>query len=272
MHKKLWKDRLSKRSILVVLQDNSDFVHSSGLRRNFVFDENVLTQIRNKHDFSYESGERQTSADILNIRADHRFRYEFACKHINKVCQSDTLFGADIFCGNGYGSKIISESTNCKNLLSVDGSSGAIEFAKINYSNSNIIDYRHLEFPFSLKRNFFDFIVSLESVEHVANDDLFIRTLWHALKHQGVFILSTPDEEYMPYEINPNEFHYRHYYFDFLLKKMELLDFRLIEYAGQNVYKMDKNKKIRGVLEESEMSLHLNERGQFNICAFILEL
>lgn len=83
----------------------------------------------------------------------------------------------DIFCGNGYGSYIVAKAlNNLQKITSVDGSKETINFAKKNYGSKKI-KYKHKLFPFKLNKNFYDFIISLESVEHVKDDKVFIETL-----------------------------------------------------------------------------------------------
>ncbi|MDR3048306.1 MAG: hypothetical protein LBV16_00445 [Elusimicrobiota bacterium] len=59
--------------------------------------------------FSLHSGERQTAADIRDIKKDRINRCEFVVSVIKKYFDTSSLLnGADVFCGNGYGSFFIS--------------------------------------------------------------------------------------------------------------------------------------------------------------------
>ena len=74
---------------------------------DFVFDENVITQIRNKHDFSYASGERQTSADILKsaISDDNEPNKTiefFKTKLINSFIENDTEYELELINENQF--------------------------------------------------------------------------------------------------------------------------------------------------------------------------
>ena len=86
------------------------------------------------------------------------------------------------------------------------------------------IKYKYKLFPFKLKKNIFDFIISLESIEHIEDDHTFIDTLVAALKPNGILILSTPNEEKQSLKLNPNKFHYRHYITKDMIKKLENFD------------------------------------------------
>ena len=54
----------------------------------------------------------------------------------------------------------------------------------------------------------FDCIVSVEVLEHVQEDDLFVSEVWRILKPGGIFLMTTPNGDFVP-NINPD--HKRHY-------------------------------------------------------------
>ena len=127
-------------------------------------------------DYSLNSGERQTGLTIENIRQDHIVRYEIIPKYLQKYFGNKKIKGCDVFCGIGYGSKLITDT--CKNVIldSIDGSLETIQNAKLHYYNPRIT-YKQSLFPFKLKKNKYDFIISIESIEHVENDNLFLDEL-----------------------------------------------------------------------------------------------
>lgn len=59
----------------------------------------------------------------------------------------------------------------------------------------------------------FDYVVSVEVLEHVEEDDLFVREVARVLKPGGVFLMTTPNGDWVE---NKNPDHKRHY------KKAEL--------------------------------------------------
>ena len=87
-----------------------------------------INKLRPK-DFSLNSGERQVATSIENIRKDHLYRYEYAINKIKKLLK-DNCSILDIFCGNGYGSYLISKSLPQCSICSVDGSKEAIILAR----------------------------------------------------------------------------------------------------------------------------------------------
>lgn len=109
-----------------------------------------------------------------------------------------SLFGADIFCGAGYGAILMSQQLNAT-ILAIDGSAEAIEIANRKLHAPNVIFAAKL-FPFELPEATFDFIASLESMEHVKDFETFFWMLSKALKPGGRLFISAPNENVMPYQ------------------------------------------------------------------------
>lgn len=224
---------------------------------------------KKKDRFALDSGERQVATDVSNIRKDHLHRYNLGISYIKKLKGSNiALKGADIFCGNGYGSYLISRELPNSHLISIDACADAINLAK-NYYHSNRIIYKRKLFPFRLPKNKYDFIFSLESVEHVKNDDLFLDVVFKAIKKEGILILSCPNEEKQNLAKNPNEFHYRHYFFEEFTTRLQEKGFKLLDWYGQDTYKTDSEGVCQGLLDEEDMELKKSYNGQFLV--FILQ-
>jgi 2-polyprenyl-3-methyl-5-hydroxy-6-metoxy-1,4-benzoquinol methylase len=179
-------------------------------------------------DFSLKSGERQFAPSLEGIRGDHLNRYKFGLKYVK-----NEGFGLDLFCGNGYGSYIVSKQNH--HILSIDASSDAITFANANYSTDKVY-FSNKQWPFQLPPQQFDFCFCLESIEHVNNGAKLLDAIYSALKPGGILILSTPNQDLMPFIQKEHKFHFRHYTqkesFD-LLKQRKM---QLIAWGGQNVY------------------------------------
>ena len=128
------------------------------------------------HDFSLESGERQTAPHIHNIRADHRARYAWAARLLRSHFRdSSRLTGLDAFCGNGYGSRMISNLTGSR-VIGIDGSTEAVELAERHYGN-HLVAFGQAVFPFELTPGLFDYAVSFESVEHVPDSEALLAAI-----------------------------------------------------------------------------------------------
>lgn len=237
-----------------------------------VFGVKLKFQRKISHNFSLNSGERQTATSIDGIRKDHIYRYEKGIEAVKKYLQLDKIKnGADVFCGNGYGSFLISNAIPNVKLLSIDGSKEAIILAKKHYNNNNV-RFEHKLFPFSMKKNKYDFIFSLESIEHVKNDDKFLHTLTSAIRDNGILILSTPNADKIDLNINPNPFHFRHYHSSYIINLLKKQKFELLEIYGQDTYIIDSNKKVIGSENPENMNLHEGYDGQFIIYIFVKNL
>lgn len=214
--------------------------------------------------YDLNSGERQVATTIDEIRKDHVNRYNLASKLIQKYLNSDVLNGLDIFCGNGYGSYLLSKKLSKATILSIDGSDEAISLANRYYKTENI-KFEQKLFPFEIKEKEYDFVISLESIEHIKDDILFLEKISKSLKKGGILIISTPNNEKFIQEKNYNQYHYKHYlnneFFD-LLKKFDL---ELLNFYGQDVYEFNNNKEIVRVLSDEEMGVVEGYNGQFSI-------
>lgn len=161
-------------------------------------------------DFSLASGERVSNIAFDDIPPDHWARYSYACDAVAALAVgSRTLVGADIFCGSGYGTHLIAQRIPCF-LLGIDGSAESIAEASSRFVDLNIL-FSHKFFPFSIPAEHFDFIVSMESIEHVENGDQFFGLLAQAIKPGGRLIISAPNRRVIDLANNPYQWHYKHY-------------------------------------------------------------
>jgi SAM-dependent methyltransferase len=158
-------------------------------------------------DFSLHSGERLTTIDLPVIYPDVLARYEYVCADMKG--RGDNLFGAHVFCGAGYGTDLMAEALDAV-VLGIDGSTEAIARANEQYRKSNTIFAAKL-FPFCLPRNTFDFVASLESVEHVLDYRAFCMVLCDSLKPGGRLYISAPNEEQMVLSRLNYHWHYKHF-------------------------------------------------------------
>ena len=208
------------------------------------------------HDLSQNSGERRVATEFAAIRADHRFRYAWAYARI-----PDGGFGLDAFCGNGYGTWLLAQS---RTVLGIDGSSEAIRLAEVHYRSQRTF-FATQYLPFELSAAVFDFVVSLESVEHVVDGHGFFQQLVDSLKPGGQLVFSTPCEDHLPLAMTGNHFHFRHYSLAETLTLAGSGGLTLIEWAGQNTYQKQPDGRQGALLPESEMGLASERAGQFTL-------
>ena len=245
------------------------------LRREYFLEFNIRCDDKDlvdlsERDFSLNSGERQTAQTLAGIRKDHLLRYELAANFLEKEFNQNKTYGADIFCGNGYGSYVVASKLKNTKILSIDASKEAIELANNYYKIENRIKFIDKFFPFELEKDKYDYVISFESIEHIQDDIQFIETIISAIKNNGYWFLSTPNEEKMSLKKNNNKFHFRHYTNKMVNGIFKKYNLKVIEQYGEDTYSIDKNGLITGTLSEDKMKLIKDYKGQFMV--YILKI
>jgi SAM-dependent methyltransferase len=130
----------------------------------------------------------------------HMERYRFAAEHL----QPGTLL--DLACGVGYGTQLLADGrADLTRLTGVDLNAGAIEYATDHYVESRTTFVNAEAFKFLAAAPTFDNIVSLETVEHMADSGAFLSALVKALKPGGMLVSSVPTTPSMdgnPHHLN----------------------------------------------------------------------
>ena len=207
-----------------------------------------------RRDLALRSGERQVGVDYDSIRADHRFRYEWADERIPA-----SGFGLDVFCGTGYGTWLLSMR---RDVLGIDGSPDAIRHAERHFRSPHAkfsVGY----YPFELPTEAFDFVVSLESIEHVADGPEFFAMLVRSLAPGGLIAFSVPCEDSLPHSVMKNPFHVRHYTLQESRDLISANGLELVEWAGQDVYAIAPGGRLGPILSDEAMRLESARVGQF---------
>lgn len=96
-------------------------------------------------------------------------------------------------CGTGYEVEYLAERTHSKKIIGIDISKEAIDHAKKNSKHDNC-EYQTYDatqeiFP---PENF-DIVVTLEVLEHISQQGVYIKELNRVLKKEGILALSTPN-------------------------------------------------------------------------------
>ena len=137
-----------------------------------------------------------TGGDSLEL---HMERYAFAAE------QAGPGRLLDIACGVGYGTHLLAERVaSASEVVGVDLSAKAIEYARERYANSRI---RYVEcdaMTFDAPGGF-DTVVSLETAEHMPEPRRFLRRLAGLLRPAGTLIASVPTTPSV--DINPHHLH-----------------------------------------------------------------
>lgn len=123
--------------------------------------------------------------------AEHRQRYEFAAEY----CVNAHVL--DAACGVGYGSDLLHRK-GAFNVLGVDLSSEAIQYAQENYWSKEVqflqCAVEDLPFP----DGNFDAVVSFETLEHLASPSTFLAEASRVLAPGGTIVCSTPNKDFEP--------------------------------------------------------------------------
>jgi len=110
----------------------------------------------------------------------------------------------DIACGTGYGSLLMSKTA--KKVIGVDISEEAVEYAKANFSGQKVSYLVGSATNIPVKDGSVDVVVSLETIEHVDDQETFLKEVKRVLKPEGNLFISTPNDKEYP---KGNEFHVR---------------------------------------------------------------
>ena len=166
------------------------------------------------------------------VYREHLARYDFAKSY---AARRKVL---DVACGSGFGSYVLAEIA--EEVVGLDLDPEAINFAKEHYRKDNL----HYETGSALDLPFcdseFDVVVSFETIEHFEQQEKFLEEVKRVLKPAGIFLVSTPDRETIPYFfVNPKE--YRNPFHVRELSKTELSNllakhFQVLEWHGQGLY------------------------------------
>lgn len=133
------------------------------------------------------TGERVTAKNQA-LYPEHLARYQFAAKPLGggRVL--------DVACGLGFGSRLLAKTAG--EVYGVDHDQVSIVLAKASWSQqSNLKFYLSDAAKTPFANNFFDGVVSLETIEHLPDYDRFLQEVNRVLKPKGTFILSTPDRK-----------------------------------------------------------------------------
>ena len=142
-----------------------------------------------------KAGERQVGEVISKIHVGHVERYKFAAKRVKG-------FVLDAACGCGYGSSLLPGD-----VTGIDLEPEAIAYAEENYPGP-----RYLVDNVATHKGSYDWIVSLETLEHLPEPEVTLRNF---REMADWLIVSTPNQDNYPFKVEQylgDTFpHLRHY-------------------------------------------------------------
>lgn len=125
----------------------------------------------------------EMSFDPRELQA-HLARYVWALQ----FCQGKKAL--DAACGAGYGTQILSYVA--KSAWGMDRSAECIEYAEKKYSTPRTL-FTQGDVLNGFATNFFDVVVSFETIEHLDLPGKFLHNVYDALVPGGLFIASAPE-------------------------------------------------------------------------------
>jgi len=158
------------------------------------------------------TGERFTPECVREIWYEHWARYAF----VLPLARGKRVL--DAACGEGFGSALLAREA--REVVGVDVSAEAVAHAQARYGAARNLRYlrgdcTQLDLPGAE----FDLIVSMETLEHVAEQEAMLAGFARVLVDDGIFVVSSPDKRiYSDVAGFRNEFHVRELY------RGELLD------------------------------------------------
>lgn len=109
----------------------------------------------------------------------------------------------EVGCGMGYGVQHLSPKAD--KYLTIDKFPSELDFSK--FPN---VEFRQMTVPpfAGIEDNSFDFVVSFQVIEHIEDDNAFVKEIARVLKPGGKFIVTTPN---IKMSITRNPWHVREY-------------------------------------------------------------
>jgi 2-polyprenyl-3-methyl-5-hydroxy-6-metoxy-1,4-benzoquinol methylase len=185
------------------------------------------------------TGERLETFILNDNTTEHLHRYAIAQEIV-----TDKIV-LDIASGEGYGSNLLAKTAT--KVIGVDISEHDVKKAKLKYSKTPNLTYHHgsvLEIPFDA--NYFDVVVSFETLEHLTDHQLMLSEIKRVLKDDGILIISTPDKlNYTDKTSYNNPFHLKELY----TKEFEELLLKFFKNVKMLHQKMIKGSLISGSSE-----------------------
>lgn len=138
-------------------------------------------------DFLFNTGEKIIPGAVSSgVISEHITRYLFS----SDFCQDKVIL--NVACGSGYGSEILIK--RAQNVFNIDISEKLVAYGNSRYGKYNNhflqMDAQDLKFP----ENYFDVVVSFETLEHLPYPEKFLSECCRVLKTDGKLILSTPNK------------------------------------------------------------------------------
>ena len=155
------------------------------------------------------------------LMKDHLARYEY----ISQYCRGKRVL--DVATGTGYGANILRRN-GAAEVVAVDREQGALDYAAERYGTDGLqwVHGDAYDLPFERE---FDVVVSFETIEHLKEPEQFVVQCKKAVKEDGLYAVSTPENVGGPFVSVYHELEFNRAEFRELLER----HFRVVDLLGQ---------------------------------------
>jgi len=170
------------------------------------------------------------------VGKEHFARYFFASKFIHNAVVVDCA------CGSGEGTRLFSE--RARKVIAVDISQEAIAMSEANNQKKNVSFIKGDVCEMPIEDNSADVFVSLETVEHVKDENRYLKEVSRILTNSGFFVCSTPNRVVT----NPSKTIYEKPANKFHLKEYSTIEFRNLlekQFSYVKIFGLNKNSRLK---------------------------
>ena len=180
-----------------------------------------------------------TSNEIVSDNPVHQrltFAYEEAVKHVS---------GNVLEIGCGFGRGLETLKNVCDNYTAIDKNDELIALLSDKYKDFTFISQNIPPFT-GLEDNTYDFVVSFQVIEHIKDDNLYLKEIQRVLKPGGKALITTPN---IKYSLTRNPWHIREY------TPAELKTLMNKYFSGVATFGVEGNEKVMDYYEQNKKSV-----------------
>jgi len=180
-----------------------------------------------------------TSNEIISDNPIHQ-RLLFAYHEATSVTDGQLL---EVGCGVGRGIAILSD--HCDQYTGIDKNEQLIGLLRQTYPGALFINQSVPPLE-GIPSDTYDCVVAFQVIEHIENDDLFVRELHRVLKDKGQLIITTPN---IKRSLTRNPWHVREYTAEGLSVLMKRYFTKLRTFGVQG------NEKVEAYMEQNRKAV-----------------